>query len=161
MSNTLYVRDKRGEFVPAGSDTVVAAAKAHMSSRVRRGTVLSSPHMVRDFLSTRLGSRDAEYFCVITLDVRHRMIGYTELSRGTIDGAAVHPREVVKLALGRGAASVILAHNHPSGVADPSAADLLITKRLQEALALVDVSVSDHLIVAGGDSLSFAERGLL
>ena len=108
---TLYLRDERGEFTPADGDTVIKAAKAHLSRRVRRGTVLSSPRLVRDYLGTRLGTRDCEYFCVITLDTRHRMIELTELCRGTIDGAAVHPREVVKLALEKGAASVILAHS--------------------------------------------------
>ncbi len=160
MNNTLYVRDKRGEFVRADGDAVVAAAKAHLSRRLRRGTVLSNPQIVRDFLSARLGGRDVEYFCVITLDVRHGMIGYTELCRGTIDSAAVYPREVVKLALDKGAASVILAHNHPSGVAEPSCADELITKRLSAALALVDIRLLDH-IVAGSTTVSLAERGIL
>lgn len=161
MTDILYVRDQRGEFLPAGADAVIAAAKSHMSRRVRRGTDLSNPRLVRDFLCTRLGIRDCEYFIVITLNARLRMIDYTELCRGTIDGAAVHPREVVKLALEKGAASVILAHNHPSGVAEPSTADQLITRRLQQGLALVDIGVTDHLVVAGGEVTSFAERGLL
>ncbi len=95
------------------------------------------------------------------LDTRHRLIDYVELFRGTIDKATVHPREVVKLALARNAAALVLAHPHPSGAADPSQADELITRRLKEALALIDVRLLDHIIVAGGDAISFADRGLL
>jgi DNA repair protein RadC len=95
------------------------------------------------------------------LDARHRLIEYVELFRGTIDGASVHPREVVKQALARNAAAVILAHNHPSGVCEPSQADELVTRRLREALQLVDIRVLDHMIVADNGCLSFAERGLL
>ena len=95
------------------------------------------------------------------LDKRHRLISYQEMFQGTIDGASVHPREVVKEALKQNAASVILAHPHPSGVAEPSQADELITQRLKEALGLVDIRILDHIIVAGGDTISFAEKGLL
>jgi DNA repair protein RadC len=95
------------------------------------------------------------------LDTRHRLIEYVELFRGTIDGASVHPREVVKLALARNAAAIILAHPHPSGIAEPSTADELITQRLKEALGLVDIRVLDHLIIAGGEAVSLCERGLL
>ena len=100
-------------------------------------------------------------FCCLYLDNRHRLIAFDELFRGTIDGASVHPREVVKQALARNAAAVILAHNHPSGVAEPSQADELITQRLKEALALVDIRLLDHVIVGDGNCLSFAERGLI
>jgi DNA repair protein RadC len=95
------------------------------------------------------------------LDKRHRLIEYVELFRGTIDGASVHPREVVKLALAKNAAALLVAHPHPSGVAEPSHADEVITQRLKEALALVDIRVLDHLIIAGGDVISMAEKGLL
>jgi DNA repair protein RadC len=95
------------------------------------------------------------------LDNRHRLIAFDELFRGTIDGASVHPREVVRQALARNAAAVILAHNHPSGVAEPSQADELITQRLKEALALVDIRLLDHLVVGDGSCVSFAEKGLL
>jgi DNA repair protein RadC len=102
-----------------------------------------------------------ELFCCLHLDNRHRLIAFDELFRGTIDGASVHPREVVKQALARNAAAVILAHNHPSGVAEPSQADELVTRRLREALQLVDIRVLDHMIVADNGCLSFAERGLI
>ena len=127
----------------------------------RRGVALDSPSVVRDFLTNKLGALEHEVFAVLLLDTRHRLIEYVELFRGTIDGASVHPREVVKLALARNAAAIILAHPHPSGIAEPSAADELITRRLQEALALVDIRVLDHLIIAGGEAVSLSERGLL
>jgi DNA repair protein RadC len=109
----------------------------------------------------RLAQHPYEVFTLIYLDKRHRVIACQDLFRGTIDGASVYPREVVKEALKHNAAAVILAHNHPSGVAEPSQADEMITQRVKEALALVDIRVLDHVIVAGGDTTSFAERGLL
>ena len=148
-------------YSPATPDEILAAARSTLAHRIRRGTKLESPRAVSDFLTVRFGAHAHEVFTVIYLDNRHRLIDIEELFRGTLDGATVHPREVVKEALARGAAAVILAHNHPSGVAEPSQADELITRRLREALALVDVRVLDHLIVAGGECVSFAERGLL
>jgi DNA repair protein RadC len=112
-------------------------------------------------LSLKLGTLDHEVFALIFLDKRHRVISYLEMFRGTIDGASVHPREVVKEVLKQNAAAVILAHPHPSGVAEPSQADEFITTRLKEALGLIDVRVLDHIIIAGADSTSMAERGLL
>jgi DNA repair protein RadC len=109
----------------------------------------------------RLGHLDHEIFGVILVDQRHRVIEYVELFRGTIDGASVYPREVVKLALEKGAAACVLLHNHPSHVAEPSHADEIITRRLRESLSLIDVRVLDHLIVAGDTVLSFSEKGLL
>jgi DNA repair protein RadC len=109
----------------------------------------------------RLRDLQHEVFCCLLLDNHHRVLAFEELFRGTIDGAIVHPREVLKLALSRNAAAVILVHNHPSGVAEPSPADRLITVRLKEALALVDIRVLDHLVVGDGVCESFVERGLL
>jgi DNA repair protein RadC len=145
----------------ATSDEVIAAAREHLSHRVRRGATLSSPRATRDFLTLKLGTLDHEVFAIIFLDRRNRVISYQEMFRGTIDGASVHPREVVKEALKLNAAAVILAHPHPSGVAEPSQADEFITNRLKEALGLVDIRVLDHIIIAGGDTKSFAEMGLL
>jgi DNA repair protein RadC len=122
---------------------------------------MTSPKLVKEFLSMKLGTHEHESFCVLLLDKRHRLIEYIELFRGTIDGASVHPREVVKLALAKNAAALLLAHPHPSGVAEPSQADELITQRLKDALSLIDVRVLDHFIVAGGDCISMAERGLI
>jgi DNA repair protein RadC len=160
-SDTLYIRDSAGQFVAADGGAVLEAARAHLRRRMRRGAALSSPRLVRDFLTVTLGDRGREYFCVMLLDSRHRLLQFVELFRGTIDGASVHPREVVKLVLAEGASSVILVHNHPSQVGEPSHADELITQRLRDALALIDVRVTDHLIVAGSEVVSFAERGLL
>ena len=160
-SDTLYVRDHSGEFIMATTEVIVAAAKAHLRRRMRRGAKLASPGLVRDFLAVTLGERDCGYFCVLFLDAQHRFLRFVELFRGTIDRASVHPREVVKAALDAQAAVVVLVHNHPSLVGEPSAADELITRRLRDALGLIDVRVIDHLIVAGSDITSFAERGLL
>jgi DNA repair protein RadC len=112
-------------------------------------------------LTVRLGHLDHEIFGVILVDQHHRVIEYVELFRGTIDGASVYPREVVQLALEKGAAACVLLHNHPSGVKEQSHADELITRRLRESLSLIDVRVLDHLIVAGDTVLSFSEKGLL
>jgi len=122
--------------------------------------VLSSPEDTRAFLVLQLRDNPSEVFAALFLDNRHRVIAFEELFHGTIDGASVHPREVVKRSLYHNAAALILAHNHPSGMAEPSQADQRITQRLKEALALVDVRVLDHIVI--GDKLvSFAERGLL
>jgi len=157
----LYTRDEKGGFVPADGTEIVEAAKIYLNRRIKRSNPVTSPKIARDYLAVTLGARDAEYFCILMLDSRSRVIDFVELFRGTIDGASVHPREVVKLALAKNAASVILVHNHPSGVAEPSRADELITTRLQDALSLVDIRTVDHLIVAGGDCVSLAERGVL
>jgi len=136
-------------------------ARRHYAEALRSGPPLQSPAATREFLVARLRDTPHELFCCLHLDNRHRLIAFEELFRGTIDGASVHPREVVKQALARNAAAVILVHNHPSGVAEPSHADELITRRLREALQLVDIRVLDHLIVADNGCLSFAERGLI
>ena len=109
----------------------------------------------------RLRDLPHEVFCCVYLDSRHRFLGFEELFRGTIDGASVHPREVVKRALSRNAAAIILAHNHPSGIPEPSQADEFITRRLKDALGLVDIRLLDHLIVGDSGCESLAERGLL
>ncbi|MGB6449466.1 MAG: DNA repair protein RadC [Steroidobacteraceae bacterium] len=136
-------------------------ARRHHLDRLRVGPLVSSPESTREFLLAQLRDRPYEVFCCMHLNTRHQLIAFEELFRGTIDGASVHPREVVKAALARNAAAVIFAHNHPSGVAEPSHADELITQRLRDALALVDVRVLDHVIVGDGPCMSFAERGLL
>jgi DNA repair protein RadC len=157
----LLVRGECDELRTATASEIIAAARRAMTRRVRRGTAMDSPRAVREFLAIKLGALEHELFAVLLLDTRHRLIEYVELFRGTIDGASVHPREVVKLALARNAAALVLAHPHPSGAAEPSQADELVTRRLREALALVDIRVLDHIIVAGGEAISFAERGLI
>jgi DNA repair protein RadC len=157
----LLVRGDYDELRAATTAEIIAAARRAMTRRVHRGTAMSSPRAVREFLAVKLGTLEHEIFAVLLLDTRHRLIDYVELFRGTINGASVHPREVVKLALARNAAALVLAHPHPSGSPEPSQADELITHRLKEALALVDIAVLDHVIVAGGETVSLAERGLL
>ena len=135
-------------------------ARRQLHGQLSERDVLSSPADTRRFLLASLGDQPREVFAVMFLDNRHRIISFDELFFGTIDGASVYPREVVRAALEHNAAAVILAHNHPSGVAEPSHADRQITQRLKDALALIDVRVLDHMIV-GEEVLSFAERGLL
>ena len=157
---TLYVRDESG-FREAGATDVLDRAQALLAQRYRAGSpVLTSPALTREFLRLHLGGCEHEIFGVLHLDSRHRLIAVEDLFRGTINSSSVHPREVVKAALVRNAAAVVLYHNHPSGLTEPSAADELITRRLREALALIDVRVLDHLIVAES-IFSFAEAGLL
>ncbi|HTY94668.1 MAG TPA: DNA repair protein RadC [Steroidobacteraceae bacterium] len=136
-------------------------ARRHYREALKAGSALDSPAAARGFLLAQLRDRPYEVFCCLHLNSRHQLIAFEELFRGTIDGASVHPREVVKAALARNAAAVILAHNHPSGVAEPSHADELITSRLRDALALVDIRVLDHVVIGDGRCMSFAERGLL
>ena len=159
-AHTLYVRDSL-DYRPATAQETLAAARLALSRRFRRGCELNSPGLVRDYLRVALATLEHEVFCLILADNRHRLLALVEMFRGTIDGASVHPREVVKEVLKHNAAAVILVHNHPSGRAEPSQADELITLRLRDALALIDVRVVDHLIVAGSDIVSLAERGRL
>ena len=140
---------------------VIEMARRHLDEQFERGSPLLSPEHTAAYLKTRLRDYPYEVFAVLFLDNRHRVIAFDEMFRGTIDGASVHPREVVRRALQHNAAAVILSHNHPSGVAEPSQADQRITVRLRDALALVDVRVLDHLIVGDAECCSLAERGLM
>ena len=158
--STPYVRDG-DSYREAEGREVLHQAQAVIAKRYRAGTpCLESPARTAEFLKLKLGALDYEVFAMLGLDSRHRLIEYVELFRGTIDGASVHPREVVKEALRLNCAAVIFAHPHPSGNSSPSQADELITRRLKEALALVDIRVLDHLIV-GETVSSFTELGLL
>ncbi len=136
-------------------------ARRHLLFSMSDREVLSSPEAVRQYFSLHLSGLEHEVFCGLFLDNRHRVIEYAELFRGTIDSAAVYPREVVKHCLSRNAAAVIFAHNHPSGVADPSDTDVRLTRKLTDALSLIDVRVLDHLIIGRGRQTSLAERGLM
>ena len=157
----LLVRDALGQYRQATGDEVLKAARQVIGRRVRRGTAMTSPQTVRDYLRTKLAVLEHEVFVALLLDSQHRLIEYIELFRGTLAQTSVYPREVVKVALARNAAAMILAHNHPSGVAEPSRADELLTQCLKQAQSLVDVRVLDHFIVAGDETTSFAERGLI
>ena len=147
---------KSAQFIAA-----LELARRSMHERLKEGAALSSPSAVRDYLRLTLAGREHEVFVCIWLDAQHKVIAVDEPFRGTLTQTSVYPREIVKGALAANAAAVIFAHNHPSGVAQPSRADELLTRSLREALALVDVKVLDHFIVAGHQTLSFAERGLL
>jgi len=161
MSNIIKSEEHPEYTVNAGDD-VIAEALRILDSRLRAGgEVMASPDAVKKFLRLHLAELEHEVFAVLFLDTRHRMIDYAELFRGTIDGASVHPREVVKETLARNAAAVVFAHNHPSGVPEPSQADLQLTRRLKEACGLMDIRVLDHIIIGGAASVSFAERGLI
>ena len=161
FDSCLLVRDPQGTYRPASADEVLHAARRVLSRRVRRGCTFSSPGVVRDFLRLKLGTLEHEVFAVLLLDARNRLIDYQEMFRGTVTQTSVYPREVVKEALSRNAAAAIFAHNHPSGVAEPSHADETLTRTLTQALGMVDVRVLDHFIVAGDSIDSFSERGLL
>lgn len=150
-----------GDAKYAQLQAILEMARRFSGERLERGTALGSPADTRHYLSMRLRDEPQELFCCLFLDNRHRVLAFEELFRGTLDGAAVYPREVVKRVLAHNAAAVILAHNHPSGVAEPSRADELLTGRLKDALGLVDVRVLDHFVVGDGEVLSFAERGLI
>lgn len=140
---------------------VLELARRHLAENLQRGEALTDPAATRRYLTAHLRDYPHEVFACLFLDNRHRVIVFEELFRGTINGASVHPREVVRRALVHNAAAVILAHNHPSGVAEPSEADRQLTRRLQAALQLVDVKVLDHVIIGDGESVAFAERGWL
>ncbi|MGH8363398.1 MAG: RadC family protein [Gammaproteobacteria bacterium] len=136
-------------------------ARRHLGECLQRGAPLADPAATRRYLIAQLRDRAHEVFCCLYLDNRHRVIAFEELFQGTLDGASVHPREVLRKVLAHNAAAVIFAHNHPSGVAEPSDADRRLTQRLKESLALVDVRVLDHFVIGDGEAASFAERGLL
>lgn len=158
--STLYVHDA-GAYREADSREVIREAHALISRRFRRGSpVLTRPVQVREFLKVRLGALEHEVFGVVYLDTRDRLIAVDDLFRGTINAAAVYPREVVKSALKYEASQVIVYHNHPSGGLYPSPADEFITKRVRDALALIDVQLLDHIIIGDG-VYSMAEHGLI
>jgi len=140
---------------------VLEMARRHLGEALQRGQPLTDPAATRRYLITRLRDLPQEVFCCLYLDNRHRVIAFEELFHGTLDGASVHPREVLRKALTHNAAALIFAHNHPSGIAEPSDADRRLTQRLKEALSLVDIRVLDHFVVGDGDAVSFAEHGFL
>lgn len=142
-------------------DVLINAALAVLLRRVTRGPALSSPETVREYLRLALATKEREVFCSIFLDAQNRVLAVEELFQGTLTQTSVFPREIVKRALHYNAAAAIFAHNHPSGVAEPSRADEALTQTLKHTLALVDVKVLDHFVIGGASMMSFAERGLL
>ena len=163
MASPANLQDVKG-LGPAKTAQLVAVmevAKRCLRQDLQSGGALTSPGAVRDYLRLAIAEREHEVFVCLWLDAQHRVTSCEELFRGTLTQTSVYPREIVKAALRANAAAVIFAHNHPSGVAQPSQADELLTRNLKEALALVEIKVLDHFIVAGSQTLSFAERGLL
>ena len=150
-----------GEAKFALLQAVMEMARRTLAEDMQAGDALTSPTAVRDYLRLILRGKEYEVFCCVFLDAQNRVIAVEELFRGTLTQTSVYPREIIKRALAHNAAALILAHNHPSGVAEPSQADRTLTRRLADALALVDVRVLDHFIVAGASSLSFMESGQL
>lgn len=161
LDSSLLVRDDQGRYMQATADQILEAARQVIDQKIPRGALFTSPELVKDYLRTKLVGFEHEVFAALFLDSQHRLLKYVELFRGTIDQASVYPREVVKEALRVNAAAVIFSHNHPSGNPEPSQADKVLTQRLKEALALMEVRTLDHIIVGGEATVSFAERGLL
>jgi DNA repair protein RadC len=159
-----YKVDSQGNYKFTGlvdEATILSVAEKIREARFYRETILTSPAATRDYLIARLALLEHEVFASIFLDNRHSVIAFEILFTGTLDGASVHPREIVKRALHHNCAAVIFAHNHPSGHAEPSTADRSITSELKAALRMVEVRVLDHFVVGGNSTVSFAERGLL
>lgn len=150
-----------GESKYAQLQAALEIGRRYLAEQLSRGKVLDSPQITRDFLSLKLRHLPYEVFACLFLDNQHQIICFEEMFRGTLDGASVYPRDVVKQALTLDAKAVIFAHNHPSGIAEPSQADRALTRRLQEALELVEIRVLDHFIIGEGQPFSFAERGML
>jgi len=159
QGSPLYVRSKLRRYKVANADEIIEAARVVAGQRLLRGASFTNPAESGRFFIDKLGGLEREVFAAVFLDTRHRLIEYRELFQGTIDGAEVHPREVVRIALRCNAAAAILTHNHPSGDVTPSAADRAVTARLRQALALVDIRLLDHIIVGGQQSLSMASQG--
>ncbi len=138
---------------------VLEMGRRHLAATLKRESALESPQAVRDYLKAQLRHEPHEIFACLFLDTKHRVLAFEPLFYGTIDGASVYPRQVVKRSLAHNAAAVILAHNHPSGVSEPSQSDRLLTERMKEALSLIDVRILDHFIVGDGEPLSMVEYG--
>lgn len=161
MKHVRLSQQMRAALLSQDAAQVISAAMAVLEQRARYGVALTSPNAVRDYLRLALSDRPHEVFVCVWMDAQHRAMKFEELFRGTLTQTSVYPREVVKAALANNAAAVIFAHNHPSGLAQPSQADELLTRNLREALALVECRVLDHFVIAGAQSVSFSERGLL
>ncbi len=140
---------------------VLEIGKRYLRETIKKDGPLTSANSAKEYLIAKLRDRSREIFCCLFLDTRHQVLAYKELFKGTIDGASVYPRIVVQRALEKNAAAVIIAHNHPSGVAEPSRADESLTRRLQSALELVDIRLLDHFVIGDGQCISLAERGII
>lgn len=165
IGEQMITKTEEGKFRLNGTFTVPEIAELLKENSAEyfnsKGQPMTSPEVTKDYLKSVISHHESEVFGVLFMDNRHRAQSFEILFYGTIDGASVHPREVVKRALANNSAAVILTHNHPSGISDPSQADIQLTNRLKDSLALIDVRVIDHIIVGEGEPCSFAERGLI
>lgn len=160
---TLFIKDSNNTYTitrAISEDEIITAAKTLLAKRLEKEVFIQSTRTCRDFLVTQMGRYEREVFCVLFLDNQNGVIAIEEIFSGTLNKAVIHPREVVKQALKHNAANIILAHNHPSGNLKASQADIHITQQLKQALELIDIAIIDHILVAGGDSLSFTEEGI-
>ena len=159
----MFIRDPEGAYRSAQPEQVIGLAQSIISDRLQRdeNITATSPGDVQKYLQLQLAAKEQEIFSAMFLDTRHRLIEFKKMFYGTIDGSSVHPRECVKAALKVNAAAVIFAHNHPSGISEPSLSDQAITRRLKDALALLDIRLLDHFVVGEGPPVSMAARGLL
>lgn len=160
MKQHIQIKDTQGNYVTISSQELIANAKQYIQSTFSSGLLLTSPSKAADYLQSLIGDFEHEVFYALWLNSQHQVIQHGELASGTIDSASIYSREVVKTALNCNAAAVIFAHNHPSGHSSPSQSDIAITKRLKDALELIDIRVLDHLVI-GSDITSMADRGLL
>ena len=161
FDTSLMVRDAQGRYLLVTADQILEAARQAIEHKMQRGASFTSPAAVKEYLCAKLAGFEHEVFAALFLDTKHRLIEYIELFRGTIDSASVYPREVVKAALRVNAAAAVFSHNHPSGNPEPSHADKVLTQRLREALAIVEIRTLDHIVVGSEGTVSFAEQGLL
>lgn len=160
-AETLYVKDERGHYVLATPAQILAAARHKADQLLDHGPLLQRPNLVKQFLVAKLAGMEHEVVGCIFLNNQLRLIQYQEMFNGTVNQSAIYPREIVKAALRLNASAIIMAHNHPSGVANPSDADIRITKSIRECLEMLDMRLIDHLIVAGSQAISLAEIGEL
>ncbi|SOO14170.1 RadC family protein [Xanthomonas citri] len=161
IDSTLMVRDSAGAFALATPDQILEAARHAIDQKVLRGQAFIGPRVAENYFRAKLAGLEHEVFSVVMLDTKHRLIAYVELFRGSISSAQIEPREVVKECLRHNAAAVLMSHNHPSGDPYPSSADIAVTKRLREALDLIDVRLLDHIVVGGNSTVSMTSQGLL
>lgn len=159
--SALYVRDSLNNYVMASESQILAEAERVITHRYPSGTIFSSSNVSREYFRAKLSGRDREVFAVAFLNNQHQLLAYIELFEGTISAVEVHPREIAREAMRLNASAVILSHNHPSFSPEPSQADLTITGRIRDALALLDVRIIDHIIVAGNQATSMADNGLV
>lgn len=157
----LFIKEAIGQYREAKPSEIFAVAKENANAMLAKGELIDSPWKLKDFLTAQLMGLEHEVFGIVLMNAQHQIMGYRELFRGTVDACSVHVREVAKVCLAMNASAICLVHNHPSGCIKESPADLAITKKLKDSLAVFDIRTLDHFIVAGSETMSFAEKGLI